>query len=260
MVSKFFLILLLTVLKSRIIPVLLIDKGYIVKTTKFSYPKYVGDPINIVRIFNEKEADELTLFDIGIKEKQEIDYNLIKNIAMNARMPLCYGGGIYNIEQVEKIFLMGIEKISISRSFIKNPTLLSKIANKFGSQSAVVTLDIEKINKDLYRIGENLTCGIKKVKELIQIANDYGVGEIIINCIHKDGTEQGYDEDLLDELYFISKSPLTIVGGASSLENIFLIAKKYPFIGLGVGNIFIYKGKNKAVLINYPSVEKRELN
>ena len=238
---------------------LLINDGYVVKTTKFSNPRYVGDPINIVRIFNEKEADELTIFDIGVKEKQEIDYNLIKNISINARMPLCYGGGIHSIEQVEKIFFMGIEKISISKSFINNPTLLSEIANKFGSQSAAVTFDVNRINKDEYYVGENLLCNIKKIKNLIVQANDLGAGEIIINCIHRDGTEEGYDQDLIDKIYFAAQSPITIVGGASSVENIFSIAKKYPIIGLGAGSIFIYKGKNKAVLINYPSVQKRNL-
>ncbi len=247
-------------LRSRLIPVLLINDGYVVKTTKFSNPKYIGDPINIVRIFNEKEVDELTLFDISITGRErEINYSLLKNIAINARMPLCYGGGVNNIEQVEKIFLMGFEKISISQAFIKNPSLLSEISNKFGSQSAVVTFDINKIDINEFCVGKNSICNLRQVKELILKANEYGAGEIIINCIHKDGTEEGYDHELLDELYFLTKSPFTIVGGANSLENIFLTAKKYPYIGLGVGNLFIYKGKNKAVLINYPTQKKRNL-
>tara|TARA_B100000787_G_scaffold111009_2_gene82597 strand:- start:3528 stop:4277 length:750 start_codon:yes stop_codon:yes gene_type:complete len=247
------------VLRTRIIPVLLISDDYIVKTTRFSNPRYIGDPINIVRIFNEKEVDELTLFDIGIKGKDEINYNLIKNIAFNARMPICYGGGIRTIAQVEKIFSMGIEKISISKSFILNPILLSEIASKFGSQSTVVTFDINRINKDEFCVGGNLICNIEKIKQLIVQANNSGAGEIIINCIHRDGTDEGYDQDLLDKIYFTAKSPITIVGGASSLENIFTVAKKYPVIGLGVGNLFIYKGKKKAVLISYPGDHERKL-
>ena len=124
---------------------MLLKDGYFVKTKKFKDPEYVGDPLNIVKIFNDKEVDEITVFDIGASDiNDSINYKLVENIASNARMPLCYGGGITNIDQVEKLFSLGIEKISISRSFIKNPDLLDVIIKKFGSQSVAVTIDIYK--------------------------------------------------------------------------------------------------------------------
>ena len=254
---KFYQILQITVLRSRIIPVILIKDGYVVKTVKFLNPKYIGDPINIVRIFNEKEADELTVFDIGINQGDKINFNIIQNIASSARMPLTYGGGINELSQVEMIFSTGIEKISISRYFLKNPQFCTEIANKFGTQSISVTFDVNKTSDERLLINSELECGYKKLQELIIMANERGAGEIIINCVHMDGTEGGYDESLLSRIYETSTAPITIVGGASSLENILSISKKYPIIGLGVGSLFVYKGKNKAVLINYPSEKQR---
>ena len=232
---------------------MLIQNGYFVKTTKFKNPEYVGDPLNIVKIFNDKEVDELTIFDIGASiNKDNINYKLIENIASNARMPLCYGGGITNIKQVEKLFSLGIEKISISRSYIQSPEFLNIIIDKFGTQSVAVTLDLYKDKNDNYFIDNYKFKGELDFINFIKNVSESRVGEIIINCKHKDGTKEGYDIKLIDLIYPITNSPLTFVGGAKSYENIIDISKKYPILGFGVGNLFIYKGKNKAVLINYP--------
>ena len=240
-------------LKTRVIPVMLIQDGYFVKTTKFKNPEYVGDPLNIVKIFSDKEADEITIYDIGSSvTKDNINYKLIENIASNIRMPLCYGGGITNIDQAEKLFCLGVEKISISRGFIKNLNFLNLLSEKFGSQSIVVTIDLDKDFNNNYIIDNYQTQKESECINFIKEISKHGVGEIIINCKHKDGTKEGYDLKLIDLIYSITNTPITIVGGANSYENIVNISKEYPGLGFGVGNLFIYKGKHNAVLISYP--------
>ena len=239
-------------IRNRIIPTLLIKDDYAVKTKKFKDPKYVGDILNIVRIFSDKKADELNIFDIGISKKNNINFDLIGKIAANSRMPLCYGGGISNIYDVEKILSIGVEKVSISKNFFLNENILSLIVNKFGSQSIAITLNINK-NESEYFVNDP---NIKKkfeILELIKKIENLGAGEIIFNCVHKDGTETGFDEELINILYKATKIPITIIGGAKSLDNINKISKNYPLLGLGVGSLFIYKGKNKSVLISYPA-------
>lgn len=240
---------------------MLLKDGYFVKTKKFKNPEYVGDPLNIVKIFNDKEVDELTVFDIGASDiKDSINYKLVENIASNARMPLCYGGGITNINQVEKLFSLGIEKISISRSFIKNPDLLDVIIKKFGSQSVAVTIDIYKDMNNNYIINNYKSKNETECINFIKLLSNYKVGEIIINCINKDGTQEGYDINLIDLVYNITNTPITIVGGAKSYEEITNISNKYPILGFGAGSLFIYKGKNKAVLISYPKEHSKKID
>jgi cyclase len=239
------------VIRTRIIPTLLIKDEYAVKTINFKNPKYVGDIINIVRIFSDKKADELNIFDIGAsKTNTGINFNLIKNIAINARMPLCYGGGISSIHDAEKIFSLGVEKISISKNFFLNENILASVVKKFGSQSIAITLNINKIESKYFYYDSEFKEKFEII-ELIKKIEILGAGEIIFNCIHKDGTESGYDEELINLIYPIVKIPITIVGGAKSLENINKISKDFPLLGLGVGSLFIYKGINKAVLISY---------
>ena len=239
-------------IRTRIIPTLLVQDEYAVKTKNFKNPKYVGDILNIVRIFSDKKADELNIFDIGVsKMNTGINFDLIKNIASNARMPLCYGGGISSMKDIEKIFSIGIEKISISKHFFINEKILSLVAKKFGSQSIAITLNINKFEGKYFFHVTDFNERFEVI-ELIKKIENLGAGEIIFNCIHKDGTESGYDEELINLIYPAVKIPITIVGGAKSLENINKISKNFPLLGLGVGNLFIYKGKNKAVLISYP--------
>ncbi len=240
-------------LRPRIIPVLLLQDNYVVKTTKFKNPEYVGDPINIIRIFSEKEVDEITIFDISLFNNKNINFKLIEDIASNARMPLCYGGGIKEVWHAEKLFSIGIEKISVSKSFFINPSIITEIIKEFGSQSVAITLDINTNDDGRYYIYDNVKTNLNSIENTISELNDLGVGEIIIQSVYKDGTEEGYDETLIEKLYNLSKAPITFVGGARSFDNIFEIANKYKIIGLGAGNIFIYKGKNKAVLLSYPN-------
>lgn len=240
-------------IRTRVIPTLLIQDEYAVKTINFKNPKYVGDILNIVRIFSDKKADELNIFDINASKRDTgINFKLIKNIASNARMPLCYGGGISNLKDVEIIFSIGVEKISISKYFLLNEKILSSIATKFGSQSIAITLNINKIGNKYFLYDQDFDKRYEII-ELIKKIESLGAGEIIFNCVHKDGTESGYDEEFIALIYQEVKIPITIVGGAKSLDNINKISKDYPLLGLGVGSLFFFKGKNKAVLISYPN-------
>ena len=250
-------------LRPRIIPVLLIHNKGLVKTVKFSVEKgkYVGDPINAVKIFNEKEADELMIIDIDATvENKEPNYSLIEKIANESRMPLCYGGGIKTNKQAQKILSLGVEKISISYSAINNPDLIYEIANDVGNQSVVVTIDVKKKLFGGYDIYTHNAIKKHKIslKEYIIQIQELGCGEIVINSIDNDGIMKGYDMKLVEFVKPLVKVPLTILGGMGSLEDIKQITNKFGIIGCGVGSFFVFKGKYKAVLINYPSWQERE--
>jgi imidazole glycerol-phosphate synthase subunit HisF len=240
-------------LRNRLIPIILIKDGYAVKSINFRNHKYIGEPINIVQIFNDKEADEIVIYDIDSNNSNNhINFELIKNIASTTRMPLCYGGGLNKIKDVHKIFSFGVEKVSLSSVIFKDINFVKEVSNIFGSQSTAVTLDIN-LEKDGYFIDKNnYYYNEQKIYELINRLIDLGAGEIIINCVHKDGTLDGFDTILLDKLYNKISTPFTIVGGAKSLEEIKILSSNYKYLGLGVGSLFIYKGSKKAILINYP--------
>ncbi len=234
----------------------------LVKTINFDNPNYIGDPINAVKIFNEKKADELILLDIDASvKKYEPNFNLISNVARESRMPICYGGGIKYLDQAKKIFNFGIEKIAISSIIHHDLKIISKISNYAGSQSTVIVLDIKKKNNEYKFFVEN---GKKEIdKDLlssIKIFESEGAGEIVINSIDQDGLMKGYDFDLIDQIYEITNIPITILGGAGSLKDIENAIERYGNIGFACGSLFIYKGPRKAVLINYPDlIDKKKL-
>lgn len=250
-------------LAPRIIPCLLVhDKG-LVKTVKFKDAKYVGDPINAVKIFNEKETDELMVLDIDATvEDSEPDYKMIENLATECRMPLCYGGGIKTVEQATKVFNLGIEKIALSSAAIENPKLISDIAKEVGSQSVVVVLDVKKKIFGGYDIYTHN--GTKKAKidleKFINRLQSLGVGEIVINSIDNDGVMKGYDLNLIEKIKPLVEVPMTVLGGAGSLDDIKTLIQKFGIIGCSAGSVFVFKGKYKAVLINYPNkIEKEKI-
>ncbi len=251
-------------LNPRIIPCLLVHNKGLVKTVQFKDPKYVGDPINAVKIFNEKEVDELIVIDIDATVlNYEPDYQMIENIAMECRMPLCYGGGIKDINQAQKIFSLGVEKISISSAAVLNPEIVTELACKVGNQSVVIVLDIKKnIYRNKYEIfthnGKKPT-GIDPINFAIEMQT-LGAGEIVINSIDNDGTMNGYDYFLIDSIRKSIDIPLTVLGGAGSIHDIGEVINKNGVIGVAAGSLFVFKGKFRAVLINYPSIdEKKEL-
>lgn len=249
-------------LRSRVIPCLLVHKKGLVKTVKFADPKYVGDPINAVKIFNEKEVDELIVLDIDASVNgTEPDYSLIEKLASECRMPLCYGGGIKNVEQARKIIELGVEKVALSSAALENPSIISSIAAVVGRQSVVVVVDVRKSLFGGYTVCVHN--GKKKVKDdletLLRGLEECGVGEIVVNSIDNDGVMRGYDLKLAELVREVISVPITILGGAGSIDDILGLVEKFKLIGAAAGSLFVFKGVYKAVLINYISVNEREL-
>ena len=242
-------------LRPRIIPSLLVHENGLVKTVNFKNPKYVGDPINAVKIFNEKEVDELAVFDIDATVlNKEPDYVLIEKLANQSRMPLCYGGGVKTVEQAQKIFGLGIEKIALSSAVLQRPELIEEIASRVGSQSVIVVLDVKKKllgGYEVYTHNGKKGTGISPFK-FIEQAEKLGAGEIIINSIDQDGVMKGYDMNLIDKVREKISLPMTVLGGAGSLDDIGKVINKHGVIGVAAGSLFVFKGVYKAVLINYP--------
>jgi cyclase len=249
-------------LRSRIIPCLLVSNKGLVKTVRFGAPKYVGDPINAVKIFNEKEVDELIVLDIDATVHQrEPDYVMIANLAVECRMPLCYGGGVKTLEQAIRIIGMGVEKIALSSSAIADAHLISQIAEVVGTQSVVVVMDVKGSARNGYEVwthnGTKRT-GIDPV-EFARRVEALGAGEVVINSIENDGVTKGYDLDLIRAIRDVVTLPITALGGAGSLKDIGDLIKTFRIIGAAAGSLFVFKGVYKAVLINYPSHTEKEL-
>lgn len=246
-------------LRPRIIPCLLVHQGGLVKTQGFKDPKYVGDPINAVRIFNEKEADELMVLDIDATANGvEPDFGLIANLAAECRMPLCYGGGVTKAEQAARIVDMGVEKVAVSAAAISNPSLLTEMAAAVGRQSVVAVLDVRKRSGLFAKGYEVCTHNARTAHKLdpvslaqqLQVA---GAGEVVINSVDRDGLMQGYDLDLAEQIKQALKVPVTFLGGVGSLEHIGDLVSRLGVVGAAAGSLFVFKGKYRAVLINYPT-------
>ena len=249
-------------LRPRVIPCLLVHEGGLVKTVGFKAPKYVGDPINAVKIFNEKEADELVVLDIDATVNgAEPNYKMIANLAAECRMPLCYGGGVRSAEQAKKIIGLGVEKVALSSAAIENPGLIKQIADEIGRQSVVVVLDVKKrmLSKEYDVFIHNGKKNTKRsVIEVATQAEALGVGEIVINSIDNDGQMKGYDLALAKKIRDVVNIPITFLGGAGSLDDIGALIRTCGVVGASAGSLFVFKGVYKAVLINYPSVVQRD--
>ncbi len=248
-------------LRPRIIPCLLVKNGGLVKTVRFGNPKYVGDPINAVRIFNEKEVDELIVVDIdATAQSREPNYTLIANLAAECRMPLCYGGGVKTVEQVEKIISLGVEKVALSAAAVRSPELISEAAARVGNQSIVVVMDVKK--SGLLRRYEVFTHNGTQGTGLDPVAfarrvEALGAGEVVVNAIDRDGEMKGYDLELISRVREAITLPLTVLGGAGELKDIEDLIRTFGIIGAAAGSLFVFKGKYRAVLINYPSCVER---
>lgn len=249
-------------LRARITPCLLIRNKGLVKTVYFRNEKYVGDPINAVRIFNEKEADELIVLDIdATAEKREPDFKTIEHLAAECRMPLCYGGGVNTMEQALRILSLGVEKIAISSFAIHRPEFVTELAASIGSQSVVVVLDVKKDptsgKYEVFTHNARNNTG-KSPMELASIMEQCGVGEIVINSIDRDGAMKGYDLELIQRVRAEIHVPFTCLGGAGSLQDIRNLIQAYGIIGAAAGSLFVFKGIYRAVLINYPTQKAKD--
>ena len=241
--------------KTRILPVLLLDGENLVKGEQFKKHKYIGDPINTINIFNEKNVDELIFLDISVtKNKLPPNYKFIKEIADEAFMPFCYGGGITSVNQIEKIFKIGVEKVLINTAAYYTPNLIKDASHIAGSQSIVVSVDVKKkifggydvyIKNGTVKIKENLIDYLRKLQDL-------GAGEIVITSIDREGTGIGYDIELLQLVSDKVNIPVIALGGAKNLNDFYEAKKTTNVSGLAAGNMFVFYGKHKAVLISYP--------
>jgi cyclase len=249
-------------LRPRIIPCLLVKSGGLVKTVQFCNPKYVGDPLNAVRIFNEKAVDELMVLDIDATvHNREPDYALIKSLAAECRMPLSYGGGVKTSEQIERIISLGVEKVAVSSAVVYNPALLTEAAGKVGSQSVVVVMDVKKrglfSRYEVYTHNGSKATGLEPI-ELAKKFKNLGAGEVVVNSIDRDGMMKGYDLDLVTQVRNATSLPVTVLGGAGSLNDIASLIKSFGIIGAAAGSLFVFKGVYRAVLINYPSSSEKD--
>lgn len=245
-------------LKHRIIPCLLLRNGGLVKTKKFADPKYVGDPINAIRIFNDKEVDELMVLDItASKEQKEPNYNLIEQFAGECFMPLCYGGGIQTVKQAQLLFSIGVEKICIQTAALKDLRLISNIAEKFGNQSVMISIDVIKNWLGKYQLYSSASG--KKLSQpwmdFLQKAIAAGAGEVLLNAVARDGMMQGMDIDLIHEATTATSVPLIAIGGVGCLTDI-KAAIDAGASAVSAGAFFVFQGPHRAVLITYPKYQE----
>jgi len=249
-------------LRPRIIPCLLIRNGGLVKTVRFNDDKYVGDPINAVRIFNEKEADELIVLDIDASAAgAPPNLRLIRQFAVECRMPLCYGGGIKSVEEAKTIIGLGVEKVAISSAAVENPGLIAAIAREIGSQSVVVVFDVARgsggADYEIKTYNGTKSTGKRAVDAVVEAAR-HGAGEVVVNSIDQDGAMKGYDLALAKAVRAATRVPMTVLGGAGSLAHIGSLIGACGVVGAAAGSLFVFKGPYRAVLINYPNASRKD--
>jgi cyclase len=247
-------------LKHRVIPALLLKNAGLVKTLQFKNPKYVGDPINAIRIFNDKEVDELMVLDItASKEQRGPNYALIEQFASECFMPLAYGGGIKTVAQAQQLFSLGVEKVCVQSAALDNPRLVTELAEQFGSQSIIVSVDIKRnwLGKaQLYNATTRKTlAGVWQAQLQALVAT--GAGEVLLNAVDKDGTLSGSDLELIHQARQHLEVPLVAVGGISSLSDI-KAAVDAGASAVAAGAFFVFHGPHRAVLITYPKYHELE--
>jgi cyclase len=246
----------------RVIPVLLLKRNGFYKTTNFRSPIYLGDPINIINIFNLKDVDEIVIYDVEASYKRTINFDLLRELSNSCFVPLCYGGGISNIHDAEKLIKMGIEKVSVCSNLFKN-RLIEDLVYSLGSSSVVATVNIEYsprkssfqvVSNDLIPITQNIQDYLKKLL-------DKGIGELIVNNVSREGTRLGLDEDLIRKFSWLNEIPVVWTGGIKNTKEVIEIANiGYENVSaIGVGSSFVYYGKFDAVLVQYLSENEKKL-
>jgi len=250
-------------LRTRVIPTLLIDGKGLVKTTNFKSPVYVGDASNTCRIFNQMEVDELVLFDIrSSSKKQAIQFDLIKQIVSECFMPICYGGGVKTLEDFRRLFYTGVEKVSVSSLLFENPQIIKEAIKIYGAQSIIVTLDI-KTSWFSKIWGVYIFNGKQKIKlclnDVIAKINDIGVGEIIVNNIDREGTWQGFDCDLVRYVTERTELPVVALGGAGNMQDIKQVVEHGHASAVALGSMAVFQSKGMGVLIKFPKLKELKM-
>lgn len=248
-------------LRTRVIPCLLLRDGGLVKTTRFKDPVYVGDPINAIRIFNEKEVDELIFLDItASREGRGPTLQTIRDFASECFMPVGYGGGIRSLADARDVLALGIEKIVINTMALRRPELISEIAREFGAQAVVASIDAHKRLLGGYEVmdaGGTAKTGLKPVEHARRIV-EMGAGEILINSIERDGTQSGYDLELIRGVADAVPVPVVACGGAGTLQHFRDAVTEGRASAVAAGSMFVFHGRHRAVLISYPSRSELE--
>jgi len=246
------------VIRPRVIPCLLLKNEGLVKTVKFKDPKYLGDPINIVRIFNDKEVDELVFLDIlATVENRRPNFELLGKITSECFMPLGYGGGIRTLEDVKQLLSMGVEKIVLNTSAVENPSLIRAAADYAGSQAVVISMDIKKTllgKYEMYTRGGKKATGLDPVKFAVEMEKQ-GAGELFLNSIDRDGTMQGYDLELVRRVADSVTVPVVACGGAGNIQHL-AEAIQAGASAAAAGSMFVFQGPLRGVLISYPAQEE----
>jgi len=241
--------------------VLLLRRRGLVKTVRFARPKYVGDPINVVRIFNDKEVDELILTEIvATRTSSPPDYELLEQIASEAFMPVCYGGGIRSLDEAKRILRLGMEKVAVNTAALEDPFVVRRLADVFGSQCVVASVDVRRSWLGRYEVVSHAGRRVPERDPLrwIERLVGLGAGEVLVNAVHRDGTMKGYDLDLLSRLRGRFDVPIIACGGARSVEDMKAAVRAGGLSALGVGARFIYEGPHRAVLVSYLSSAELE--
>ena len=241
--------------RARVIPCLLLKGDGLVKTVRFKEPKYVGDPINAVKIFNEKEVDELIFLDItATLEGRTPSFDRVRDIASECFMPMCYGGGVRSLEHARQLFNLGVEKVSLNTAAAENPALITELANAFGNQSIIVGVDVKHDWLGRPRVFTH--CGTKNTGrapvEYVREMEERGAGEILLNSVDRDGMMQGFDVEMIREVTQAVHVPVVACGGAGSVAHLGA-AVAAGASGVAAGSLFVFTGPHRAVLINYPT-------
>jgi imidazole glycerol-phosphate synthase subunit HisF len=243
------------VLRTRVIPCLLLSGGGLVKTVRFRKPTYVGDPVNAVNIYNQKEVDEVVVLDItATVERRPPPFQLISEIATECFMPLTYGGGIRSLQDMETLFRSGVEKVALNTAAVDDPQLVAAAADRFGSQAVVVSIDAKRKRRG-YRVCTN--AGRRELRldpaEHAREAQRLGAGEILLTSMDRDGTMEGYDTELIRAVTSRVDVPVIACGGAGSVEDFRRAVDDGGAAAVAAGSMVVFHGRNRAVLINFPS-------
>lgn len=248
-------------LETRLMPCLLMSNGALVKTVQFKKRTYVGDPVNAVRIFNQKEVDELILLDIdATSQNRGIDFDTLEKVVSECFMPICYGGGVRNLEDMRRLFNLGIEKISVSSAMFESPELIRQASTEFGAQAIVVTLDVKKGLLGGYSVKTHNAMKDTKtdVVKAAQKAELLGAGELLLYSVDRDGTWNGFDMDLINKVSRVINIPLVVCGGANSLANARVAVKEAGASAVAIGSMAVFQGKDLGVLIKFPTRKDQE--
>lgn len=248
-------------LRTRVIPCLLIQKGSLVKTIRFKNARYVGDPVNTARIFNELEVDELIVLDIrATLENRSPDYNLLRQLAEECFMPLSYGGALTSLEEIQAVFSLGFEKVALNTAAVEKPEIISKAADRFGSQSIIGSIDVRRNLFGHYYVAT--ASGTRRTgKDPAQWAFELqtlGVGEILLTSIDKEGTWTGYDLELTRRVTSAITVPLIAHGGAGAIADIGRVTREAGAAAAALGSMVVFQGKDRGVLVNFPDRHKLE--